>query len=96
MGLDLSNQKEIDKCVDDAVEAYENNYAQLDGGGIYFQSFTETSTAESNGVVIAKTVFGMVSRIEKRILDSHPNPEIQFGLHATSVKNRLKYIRLAE
>lgn len=90
--LDLSNQEQIDKCVDEAVEAYESNYAKLDGDGIYFQSFTETSEEESNGVMIAKAVVDMVNRIGGRILDRHPDLEIQFGLHATSVRNKLAHI----
>lgn len=62
------------------------------GDGIYFQSFTETAEEEHNGQIIADVVVRWVNRVCARILTLKPDLELQFGLHATSVRSRIASI----
>ena len=91
--LDLSDEKMLARAADQVVEQYEREYAASNGDGIYFQSFTETSLEEVNGRLIAEVVVEWVNGIAGRILKRHPNLLLQFGLHASSVKKRLEFIR---
>ena len=77
---------------DEVVREYLENYAPLGGDGIYFQSFTETSSETLGGRLIAEVVTEYVNDIAGKILAVQPDLHIQFGLHATSVKQRLEYI----
>ena len=88
---DLS-QENLTKEADRIAEKYEREYDGT-GDGIYFQSFTETSQETLGGVLIADAVTRFVNDTAGRILARHPSLEIQFGLHASSVKKRLDYIR---
>lgn len=90
--LDLSDQAALDRAADAVVEKYEREYAQADGDGLYFQSFTETAEERVNGRLIAQTVVDWVNGIAARILKRHPGLRLQFGLHASSVKNHLEHI----
>lgn len=74
------------------VKNYEDNYANTSGDGIYFQSFTELRDEEKGGTVVAQLVVDLVNMTASEILAKHPNLHIQFGLHATSVKNKLNFI----
>lgn len=82
----------IDDYVHDIVAEYESSYAHLGGDGIYFQSFTELSEETIGDVLIADAVTRLVNQAAQRILEKHPDLDIQFGLHATSVRERLDYI----
>ena len=73
-------------------ELYEKNYAHLGGDGIYFQSFTELKAETLGGKLIADAVTEFVNDTSKIFYEKYPHLEIQFGLHATSVKARLEYI----
>ena len=75
------------------VEQYDREYADSGADGIYFQSFTETGEEYLEGRLIAEMVVEFVNRVAGMVLDRHPGLLLQFGLHATSVKNRLEYIR---
>lgn len=75
------------------VEKYEREFAHLGGDGIYFQSFTELREEYIGDVLIADAVTQFVNRTSAEILKKHPDLELQFGLHATSVKDRLPYIQ---
>ena len=72
---------------------YERDYAQLGGDGIYFQSFTEFDKDVIEGCVIAELVTEFVNRTASLYYEKHPELEILFGLHATSVKEKLDYIQ---
>jgi len=77
---------------DEVVREYLEQYAPLGADGIYFQSFTETSEKYLGGRLIAEAVTEYVNDIAGKILAVHPDLTIQFGLHSTSVKERLEYI----
>ena len=87
--IDPAHTEELTEAV---VREYEENYAHLGLDGIYFQSFTEIWGDTLAGVVIADAVTEFVNRTAGRILENHPGLDILFGLHATSVKNRLSSI----
>lgn len=87
--FDISSEQEFRRVLDTAVNTYADSYAHAGGDGIYFQSFTETSNEFINGVPIAETVVDWVNRVSGAMLERWPGLDIRFGLHATSVKNRL-------
>ena len=86
---------ELDK-LDDYSEGifaqYEKEYSHLDGDGIYFQSATETNVECIGGIVVADAITRFVNKTSALFFEKYPNLELQFGLHATSVKRNLKYI----
>ncbi len=74
------------------IERYEKEYAPLGADGIYFQSFTEMTNSEINGVPVAKIVTDFVNDTVEELYRRYPDLQIQFGLHATSVRNHLEEI----
>lgn len=74
------------------IEKYLAEYSDLDSDGIYFQSFTELNTDSVNGKCVADLVVELVNDIASDIFKIDPNIELQFGLHATSVKKHLDTI----
>ena len=72
---------------------FQKEFAGLAVDGIYFQSITEVDTEEIDGVPVADAVTDFVNNTAKLFFDYDPKMELQFGLHATSVKNRLDMIQ---
>ena len=89
-GFSLEKAK---NSIDAIIEKYEKEYLPLGGDGIYFQSFTETGSDYLNGVLIAEAVTDLVNKAAGRLLEKYPHLELQFGLHAESVQNKLEYIK---
>ena len=83
----------LDEVSVKVVEQYKRDYMHLNIDGIYFQSVTETSQEELGGVMIAEAVTNFVNKTANEIFKLNPTLELQFGLHATSVKNKLEYIQ---
>ncbi len=79
--------------IDDLLKQYEEEYLPVGGDGIYFQTFTETDTEKVNGFLIADAATKFVNKASAKFLEKYPELELQFGLHAASVKNKLKYIK---
>lgn len=77
---------------DKIIAEFNNRYKNVKGDGIYFQSFTELSNNSIKGVSIASAVTELVNMTAGEILKDNLNLHIQFGLHATSVKNSLDEI----
>ncbi len=75
------------------LQEYEENYSKLNQDGIYFQSFTEMQKDTVGGRVIADVVTEFVNETAGELLKRYPNLKIQFGLHATSVKDHLDSIK---
>ena len=71
------------------LERFEREYAPLDVDGIYFQSFTERGDSEIGGRSIAATVVKLVNDTAGDLLARWPGLQIQFGLHADSVRGNL-------
>lgn len=83
---DISDTSRLTKSV---VEKYKSEYLSLNCDGIYFQSFTELSGDNINGVNIAEAVTDFVNNTAREIYELNPGLSLLFGLHATSVKNRM-------
>ncbi len=88
--MDLSS---IYDKVDGIIEEFERDYKEISGDGIYFQTFTEYNEENANGVDIARTATDFVNHVASRFYEKYPNLEIQFGLHATSCKNKLDILK---
>ena len=82
----------LNKLSDECVAEYKRDYASLGADGIYFQSFTEKRVDTLHGRLIADVVTDFVNKTAGRLLDEFPTLRIQFGLHATSVKDHLDSI----
>lgn len=93
LGTDISD---LDAISDKVLADYEKYYAHLGGDGIYCQTFTETSEDNIGGRVIAEAAVSLINRTAARLLEKEPKLHIQFGLHATSVKNKLEYIQAVD
>ncbi len=92
-GCNTESFDEIYSQIDSIVEKYEREYSKLGGDGIYFQSVTELSRDTIGGKIIAEAVTDFVNQTANKLYEKHPDLELQFGLHATSVKNRLEFIK---
>lgn len=77
-------------------EQYEREYSALGADGIYFQSATELSEEKIGGIVIAEAVTNFVNHTAELFFKKYPELELQFGLHATSVKNKLDFIKMTD
>ena len=75
------------------LKKFQEEYASLGVDGIYFQSFTELKEEEINGILVAEAVTDFVNHTASLIYEKYPELELQFGLHATSVKEKLEYIK---
>lgn len=75
------------------LETYEREYEKIGGDGIYFQTFTELRKDNIGGVLIAEAAAKFVNTTAALFYEKYPDIEIRFGLHATSVKNRLEWIK---
>lgn len=83
----------IDTMSKNIFEKYEKSYAHLGLDGIYFQSFTELNKEDIGGILIADAVTKLVNNTSKMFYEKYPHINLQFGLHATSVKEKLQYIK---
>lgn len=75
------------------IRKFQKEFAGLPIDGIYFQSITEVNTPDIDGVPVADAVTDFVNNTAKLFFENEPNLELQFGLHATSVKTRLDVIK---
>ena len=70
------------------LERFEREYTGIAPDGFYFQSFTEIDSDNIGGVNVAETVTEFVNRTAGMFFEKHPGMNIEFGLHARSVKDR--------
>lgn len=84
--------EQVGACSEEIFKKYEKEYAGLGGDGIYFQSFTELNGEKIGDVLIAEAVTAFVNKTAAYFFEKYPQLELQFGLHATSVKEKLSYI----
>ena len=83
----------FDDVAKEVFEKYEREYSHLGGDGLYFQSFTETKSETIGGRLIADAVTELVNKGAAYFFEKYPDMELQFGLHANSVAQRLEYIK---
>ena len=89
-------EEKINEVKNIAITEYINNYSRVKCDGIYFQSFTERQEESVGGKLISRLVVDMVNEIADKIWEISPELRIIFGLHATSVRNRLDEIALVD
>lgn len=94
--VDPNNKEELDKWTDYAIKTYEEQYLPLNSDGIYFQAFTEIEETEIGGRLVAELVTDWVNYISQKLLDRHPDLWIQFGLHASSIKDYYKKLNIID
>ena len=75
------------------VEKYESEYASANADGIYFQTFTENHIDKIGEKSMAQLVTEFVNDTASALWQKYPNLQIQFGLHATSVKDNLNELK---
>jgi len=85
---DLTKAEDRRKIKELVFREYETNYAHLDMDGIYFQTLTEHTQTEAGGKSLAAIVCEMVNEIGPELLAKYPGLNLQFGLHATSIRER--------
>jgi len=88
MEFDLGKSTDRQLIKEMVLKEFESNYSQLEIDGIYFQTLTEHNDAEIDGKSVAGIVCDMVNEISGAILAKYPELNIQFGLHATSIRDR--------
>lgn len=89
MPTEAASLEPTEEVVQALVGKYADEYADTGAAGLYFQSFTETSQEKIGGKYIAEAVVDFVNAAAKKMYERFPNLELQFGLHADSVKNRI-------
>lgn len=70
-----------------ALDTYRKEYAGQPIDGIYFQTLTEHKTQEIEGRTVAAWCCEMVNDIARELYAMTPGLSIQFGLHATSIRD---------
>ncbi len=88
-GVDALSDQELERWQTLAITKYEHDYLHAKGDGIYFQAFTETTNETIHGTPIAEAVVKWTNSIAGAMLSKWPDLKIQFGLHATSVINKI-------
>lgn len=86
---DCFKENKVREFAGQVTAFYEKNILPTGADGIYFQSFTETQSDTLRGIRISEAVVKWVNGIASEVLEKYPSLEIQFGLHATSVKDHL-------
>jgi len=85
---DLSNPAHRRQIREHVVRNYRENYQGLGLDGIYFQTLTEHSHVEAGGRSTAELACLLVNEIAAELYEAEPSLYVQFGLHATSIRDR--------
>lgn len=91
--LESYSKETLETLKRSVIEQYEKDYLPTNADGIYFQSFTELQQDFVGDKCVAELVTELVNEISGALLEKYPTLEIQFGLHATSVKKQLDHIK---
>ena len=81
--------KNLEKLI---VDTYRDKYHVVGCDGIYFQTFTERKEERVGGKLISEMVTEMVNNVAAELWKIKPDLRLIFGLHASSVRNRLAEI----
>jgi hypothetical protein len=85
--LDPANPEHLRLIKDDVLARYENSYQNLGMDGIYFQTFTEQENTMIGDRSIASLACDWVNDIARSLLQIHPGIRIEWGLHASSIRD---------
>ena len=89
----LKEKENLEKELAEKRLKKEKEYKEIGGDGIYFQTFTELTKDNIDGVLIAEAATKFVNKTAALFYEKYPDIELQFGLHATSVSNRLEFLK---
>ena len=89
---DFTSPEQLEIWSDKIIKKYEDEFLSTGCDGIYFQTFTERNDNTVNGKCVAETVTTWVNGIFAKMKAKYPSLRVQFGLHATSVKDDTKYL----
>ncbi len=84
--LSSSDSHDRQKIKEMVIDNYQRHYQSLDLDGIYFQTITEHSTTEEQGITTAMAACQLVNDTSSELLSFNPGLQLFFGLHATSIK----------
>lgn len=88
--------EKLEQGANQALDKFEREYAPLGVDGIYFQSFTELHTEKIGDMLIAQSVADFVNKTASKFFEKFGELELQFGIHATSVSEKLEYIKMVD
>ena len=89
-GLDLASRDDCRRVKKQVVDTYVQQYQDLAVDGIYFQTLTEHNDLERSGRSTASLACDWVNEISAALYEVDPDLYIQFGLHATSIRENYK------
>ena len=92
-GVDPLDPKQQEDWCRQVVDNYLTQYQPLGGDGVYFQAFTETAETEIGGVPIAELIGRWSDAICAALHKADPALDIQFGIHASSIKEHYEALR---
>jgi hypothetical protein len=84
--LDPTDPRHLQLIKGEVLKGYEDLYRDLPMDGIYFQTFTEQENTMIRGRSIAAVACDWVNDIARALLAKHPRLRIEWGLHASSIK----------
>jgi len=83
---DIANPDDWPALKRDIVDTYQREYAGLGIDGIYFQTQTEHNELTKGGRTMAAIARDFVNTVAAGLYEMTPDLHIQFGLHATSIR----------
>lgn len=90
LGLVVTNPEHRKLIRDDVLATYRSTYAGLGMDGIYFQTLTEHNCLDFGGQSVAAAACELVNDTARELYRDEPDLYIQFGLHATSIRDRYR------
>jgi hypothetical protein len=90
---DFSSPAQLEIWSEQIIKKYEDEFLSTGCDGIYFQTFTERNDNTVNGKCVAETVTTWVNGIFAKMKAKYPKLRVQFGLHATSVKDDTHFLK---
>jgi len=84
--FDIANPADLPALKRDIIDTYQREYAGLDIDGIYFQTQTEHNELTRDGRTMAAIARDFVNYVAEGLYEIKPDLHIQFGLHATSIR----------
>ena len=91
--VDPQSAADLEKWTQRVLDTYEKQYLPTGGDGIYFQAFTETKDTVIGGESIASLAARWVDAISRAVYARFPDLWIQFGVHATSIRESADEMR---
>jgi hypothetical protein len=85
--LDPTNPEHLRRIKENVLATFDAQYQGLNMDGVYFQTFTEQVGTMINGHSAASLARDWVNDIARDLLARHPGLRIEWGLHASSIRD---------